>query len=204
MTYCSVNAKVLAMNETSKGDVIQDAARLKHFIHSRPVRKFVEFMVLGLASGEMDVAYYLGLWKHILMLDKLSRGVMRRIVGTEIDLQNILWMYRLKRFYGVAGDSTFGYLIPVGNRLSKETITHMANCKNVGELINVLAQSPYGGVFGDFSHGEKRLFDAVSKAYKRESRQNLNSIATVCGYLYDVGTRERVPRRMDAAERSRV
>ena len=204
MTYCSVNAKVLAVSGASKGDITQEAARLMHFIHSRPAKKFVELMAQGLASGEMDVAYYLALWKRVGMLDKLSQKVLRRVIGTEIDLRNILWMYRLKRFYGVVGDSTFGHLIPAGNRLSKEVVARMANCGDVGGLINELAQSPYGNVFGDFNHGEMRLHDAVCRAYKRESRQNFNSIATVCGYLYDIGARGRAPRRMDAAERNRA
>jgi len=180
-----VNTKVLAMRGASHtGDVTQDAARLMHFIHTRPAKKCVEWMAQGLTAGDMDVAYYLALWKHLGALDKFSQTAMRRIVGTEIDLRNILWMYRLKRFYGVAGDATFGYLIPVGKRLDKETVARMASCKDANGLIHMLAHGVYSNIFGDFSHGESRLFHAVNQAYQREVRQNPDTVAMVCGYLY--------------------
>jgi len=130
------------------------------------------------------------LWRSLGVLDKSSREIMRRVVSVEIDLQNILWMYRLKRFYGVVGDATFAYLIPVGGKLPREILARMAHCKDVTTFAAEVSRSPYSGVFGDFSdpiRAEQKLADAVKKLYQREIRKNSDSIAAVCGFLYERG-----------------
>jgi len=179
-----VNAKIKAMRGNSLS-LEDNVARLLHYIHERPLKNFIKSMADGLIIGKTDIQYYLSLWQNLGVLDKLSQKAMRRVIGMEIDLRNILWIYRLKRYYGVVGDATFGYLIPVGNKIPREMISRMAAYKDIAGLIAEVAQGPYDGVFGDFNHGEQKLAAAVQKQYQREIRKNPNSIATVCGYLYE-------------------
>ena len=184
MMYCAVNAKIKAMRASGK----RDSKALLHYIYDRPQKNFLKILATGLNSGRLDTAYYLQLWRGLNMLDKSSRDALRRVIGAEIDLQNILWMYRLKRFYGVVGDATFAYLIPVGGRLPGEVFVRMANCKDVTALAAEVLQSPYGGVFNNFTdtnRAEEKLFKAVKKLYQREICKNSNSIAAVCLFLYE-------------------
>jgi len=198
--FCTVNAKVKAKRAKlltaedygamiSSGQIFDgaalehDAARLMHYINERPAKKFIKSMAAGLANGKTDIDYYLSLWRSLDALDKVSQHAMKRVIGVEIDLRNILWMYRLKRHYNIVGGATYGHLIPLGNKT--DMTTRMAECKNVAGLLAEISHSLYSGVFGDFSHGEQRLVDAVKKQYRKQSRQYPNSIVVVCGYLYE-------------------
>ena len=187
MRYCSVNTKVLAMEARGReipNNLVKDGTGLMSFIHHPPAKKLVSFMINSIETNEIGLEYYLTLWKHISMLDKLSQAIMKKIVGTEIDLQNILWIYRLKKFYGIYGESTFGHLIPISHRLTRETLLSLANLKTVSELMTKVNQTKYGNIFEDFSHGEVKIYNTIYDLYKRETRKNNNSIATVCRYLY--------------------
>jgi len=156
--------------------VLEDARKLACHIHERWAKNIITKLGHGLAEGDMGVDFYLSLWREI------PRGhALGAILAMEIDLRNILWMYRLKHSFGVDGQEIFGHLIPLGSGFIKK----MAMTKGVSGLLEEVSGSKYAGVFPDFNHAEHRLATAMQQKYRNESRKHPNTIIPLCGYLFE-------------------
>jgi len=185
MKNAALTAKILARRAklataplSQTGSSENDFVR---FLFKNSEKKFILTFVNGLESKSLP--YYLTLWRGIGTLDKINRQAMQRIIGTEIDLQNILWVYRLKRFYSIFDDEIYGFLIPIRYRLSGEAFAKMVACKDIPSLQAEISATIYKNIFEDFSKPEQRLANAVKMRYRTESRRS--HIALLCGYLYE-------------------
>ena len=150
------------------------------FLQKKSEKDFVE---LFLKSDVKDLQYYLSLWRGTKQLENPHRTAMQRVLGTEIDLQNILWAYRLKKYYGIFGDATYGFLVPVRHRLPQDVFSRMIQLQNAAGMQAVLSGTVYRSVFGDFSNAQNCLTNAVKARYRAEGRRS--HIALLCGYLYE-------------------
>jgi len=227
MNYGAINAKVKAMGakllkphdfetlaqmqaeemdtETNLHQSIKSAAqRICLYIPNRDLRSFVEALS---CPGDKDIHYYTTQWKRLARLDKANRQALRGILGAEIDLTNILWMYRLKRFRRVKGSSTYGYLIPIRYKLSRAVTQRMADCETPKALLEEVAHSPYArDIFITQSQKvewqlsralherpnqgnrrltpERQLTSAISKRYQISASRYPSSLAPALAYLY--------------------
>ncbi|MCL2528030.1 MAG: V-type ATPase subunit [Defluviitaleaceae bacterium] len=159
--------------------------------------KIQKSIVMAMACRVDDgVGYYTSLWKLLNRLDKPNKGAIKSILGAEIDLTNILWMYRLKRYRRVKGDTTYGYLVPVRYRLSQAATHKMAHSETPKALLDEVAQSPYGGELKTilqslergYSKGqltpEQQLVMAVERRYIAAACRYPDSLVPCLAYLY--------------------
>jgi len=139
--------------------------------------------------------YYIAQWKQLARLDKANRTALRSILGAEIDLNNILWMYRLKRYHRIKGDSTYGYLVPIRYKLSKPMTQRMADSETPKALLEEIAQCPYATTivfthtkaeWGSPSHftPEQQLSQAIDRCYQAAARRYPNTLAPALAYLH--------------------
>jgi hypothetical protein len=178
MKYTAVNTKVHAMGADG------DCQRVVAWLHDKKIRDFVQLMMPERIPNR-DIPDYLLLWKKLNRLDKKNRRVLHPLIGTEIDLRNMIWMYRLKRFYNVAGDATYGRLIPIRYRLTEALTREMVDSKDEKNLHNRVALSPYAAVFPSFERPERLMYRALSALYKKAARYHPHSLAAVCAFLYE-------------------
>lgn len=66
----------------------------------------------------LDRFFYLQLVETAEQLKPRDREIARRLVGVEIDLQNVGWLIRFKHFYSLDTDQALGYILPGGLNLS--------------------------------------------------------------------------------------
>ena len=167
------------------------------YIQDKPLRDYIN----AIAATDKDINFYLAQWKRAAKLGTQNKTALKHILGTEIDITNIIWMYRLKKYHRIKGSATYGYLIPIRHRLSNDATRHMAEAATIKALLEVVAQSPYGmavqftRVQSDW-HGqntqpsykrlspEGQLVNAISKHYQAAARRYPNSIAPVVAYLH--------------------
>jgi len=163
--------------------VRNDKTELIRFLPKKKEQKFVSTFTRGLMSK--DLQRYLALWRGIGTLDEIDRLSMQRIVGTEIDLQNILWVFRLKKFYEIYGDNAYSYLIPIRYRISKDSFTKMVECKDILSFKSEVSTTIYNSIFTDFKTPEQHMASTIKMRYRAEGRHS--HIALLCGYLYEMG-----------------
>lgn len=135
---------------------------------------------------KMDLYYYLKLDKIMnRCLSRKDKSIMQKVHGIEIDLINISWLYRIKKYYNIGAENMFCYLIPLAYKLKKDEIIKFASTKSLAELEDMICHSVYGNLFmeKDFKI-ERVIYDYLLRIYRVMCLNNKNSIVSVVYYLY--------------------
>ena len=179
--------------------ITEAAADICRYIADKPQRDYITAMAAS-AFAEGQLHYYTAQWKSLSRLDKSNRAALRSTLGAEIDLKNILSMYRLKRYHRVIGDSTYGHLIPIRYRISHEATRRMADCTTPKALLDEVARCPYASDFAYIKAEtsgqteeissrskptpEQILATAIERRYQLAARRFASSLAPTVAYLY--------------------
>ena len=136
----------------------------------------------------LDVFYYETAWKW---KDKLTEAKMREIftvlLGTEIDWQNILWIYRCRKFYDREAADIYPELIPISYRLRRTERRGLLETEGDEEFVRVLAQTAYFTEKDPLVEmGDEITYQQImEKTYQRMCQKYPMSLAPVLKYLYD-------------------
>ncbi len=136
----------------------------------------------------LDVYYYETAWKQVKRIrDAKVRRILEILLGTEIDWQNIMWMYRFKRFYRMKPADIGARLIPVCWRLKKSELRRMAETESPEELKAIVERTSYfKGKEAAAALGDETAFRKMMEhSYESVCRKYPMSLAPVLQYLYD-------------------
>lgn len=137
---------------------------------------------------QLDILYYRLAWKR---KDKLKEREMReiytKVLGTEIDWQNIMLMYRSKRFYGRKTAEIYADMIPIRYRLKKTELKELLETENLEEFVEILGRCAY---FTErdavVKLGDEITFRRVmDKTYQKVCQKYPMSLASILLYLYE-------------------
>ncbi|MDF2821913.1 MAG: hypothetical protein K0R15_2361 [Clostridiales bacterium] len=147
----------------------------------------------NLFSYEMKLEnyYYQKVWK---LKDKYLKGndykVVESIIGQRIDVQNILWVYRNKKYYKIDNSVIYGYIIPISYKLSKKELSALVETDSIAEFLLQIDNSYYSGLFENLVgvSNDKISIDTQVSAYLLKqisslARNNPYSIASIISYL---------------------
>ena len=145
-----------------------------------------ESMESGDMAFALDIFYYQMAWKKIGKIqDQRMKKILKELIGTEIDWQNIMWIYRSKQFYSMKPREIEANLIPVRYRLKKTELEQMTEAESVEQLLEILRKSVYVTEKNPLvSMREEITFLKIkAKTYDRLCRKYPYSIAPVLKYL---------------------
>lgn len=137
---------------------------------------------------QMDLFYYETVWKCKNQLkDAAMRTICTQLFGTEIDWQNIMWLYRAKRFYHQKGEEILCDLIPVSYRLGMKEKRALAESETMEAFAQILENTAYfKGKDALAAIGDEVTFPQImEKIYGRLCKKYPMSLAPVFKYLYD-------------------
>ena len=137
---------------------------------------------------QLDILYYKMAWKRKNALkDAGMKDIYTQILGTEIDWQNIMWMYRSKRFYNRKQTDIYADMIPISYRLKKTELKALLESETPEEFVDLLGKTAYfKGKDAIVSIGDEITFDTMmEKTYQKVCRKYPMSLAPVLKYLYD-------------------
>lgn len=147
-----------------------------------------ENMTYAECATQLDIYYYKTVWKlKDRLFDKRMRRIFSEILGTEIDWQNIMWMYRFKRFFDSRPADIYANLIPVVYRLKGAEQKRLLETESIDEFLEVLGHTVY------FTEKDAivRMGDEITyrkimdRTYGKLCRKYNMSLASVLKYLYD-------------------
>ena len=140
-----------------------DISSVLDALKNTPYQKIVEEEWPGVAENgslfflevKLDHFYYKNLLKLSNMLNPTDRSILNRLVGVEIDIQNIDWIARLLAVYSLKGDVLRHVLMPGGLRFDVSKVSSLTDQKEIGNLIGRVLPSKLIDV-RDFNFQEKR------------------------------------------------
>jgi len=135
----------------------------------------------------LDVYYFKHMWK---VKDKALHGEDKAIVtalfGREIDMLNLCWIYRCKRYYDMDSSLIFPAIIPIHHKISKTALAEMINTADTDGFIKLALQTQYKELFTetDTRFIEQNYTQLAHKRMRALTRKHPYSIASVLGYTH--------------------
>ena len=93
-----------------------------------------------------DHFYYKNLLASIEKLDRKDRSIAIRLVGVEIDLQNINWIIRFKNFYDLPLEAVLAAIVPGGFNLDMSVMQELYVAQNVTSVLQGFVKNKYPGL----------------------------------------------------------
>ncbi len=186
-------------NAKSLSDCIEAC---KNTPYSEPLQRAENIGADSFSMGMvLDTYYYKSIWHTAsVALDKTQENLFKRLIGTKIDMLNLMWIYRGKKYFEFTNEIIFTYLLPVRYRLTEEVIKQLVNADSVERFIDIVNQSTaYGKLFEDYDKGRfpegnyRYIYNRLSKsifvthpesmvavyAYMNLKEVELNNITTI-------------------------
>lgn len=138
----------------------------------------------------IDKSIYEAIWNLTGMLSKTDQHIVRRMVGIEIDLKNLDWVARIRKYYLTQIKLTENSLIPNGYRLHYTTLQKMIS---TGALEDSLEKIMPGLIPANSSDNDQitaleRLEQFLNQALFHEANRLFLeyplSIGSTIGYYY--------------------
>lgn len=138
---------------------------------------------------KMDILYFKTIWKvKSKLLTKKEQKILDQCFGSHLDMLNIQWIYRSKKYYSLPSADIYALLIPVQYRLKAEQITHMTEAATLDDFFAALKDTYYGTLtkaeVQEHPNLEVLNEQIQNRIYHMVSRKNPYSIAILDSYLY--------------------
>lgn len=135
----------------------------------------------------LDLYYFSTMWKrHKRILDRTERELFTRDWGTKIDLLNIQWIYRAKKYYHMLPPDIYSLTIPIHYRLSVEAFKSLVEAPTPEEFVGKLRETYYAKRYDEIEGTtlEQMYKEILRSLYLSDRRKNPYSIATINTYLF--------------------
>lgn len=135
----------------------------------------------------LDLYYFSEMWrKNRQLLKGKEREMYIRDFGSKIDLLNIQWIYRAKKYYNMLPPDIYSLTIPIQYRLGVDEFKNLVEAPTVEEYEKRLEETYYAKRYADVSEKtlEATYKECLRRLYVSDRRKNPYSIATVNTYLF--------------------
>ena len=162
---------------------------LKDTEYYEPLRKLRDSGAATLFDYDLalDLYYFSTMWrKGKRLLSGKEKEIFLRDFGTKIDLLNLQWTYRAKKYYNMLAPDIYMLTIPYHYRLSVEEFKLLAEAPTVEELERRMAGTYYARRYHaqDVKSLERSCKDILRHLYILDKRRDPYSIATINTYLF--------------------
>lgn len=108
--------------------------------------------------------------------------------GVRMDMLNLQWLCRAKKYYRLPAGEIYACLIPIQLHLTRKEIGEMAEAEGLSELMGLIEHCWYGRLgklpLYEESDMDRLAREVIDKIYEATSRKDPYSIAVLNSYLY--------------------
>lgn len=149
--------------------------------------KFKSTKSLFFLEASLDIDYYNRLTACIGRLSAADKKAASKILAVEVDSENIQWLIKMRKYYGLALSDMLEWLMPGGSIKAESAMRNLYTSDGIAKVIESVALGPYLPVkdlAGENIHLiENFLYEILLKEVKRALGGNPFTIGTVFGYL---------------------
>lgn len=158
-------------------------------IYEKPIQKIHQLKNPTLFDYEMilDVSFFSHIWKcQDLFVPRGENQYFENAFGSQIDLLNMLWIYRCKNYYTLSDAQIYSFLIPVYYRLDRSDIKNFVEAADNQTLYEKLRNCYYGRIYGfDSSQPmESQFGEILNNIYMKDFKDSPYSLATINAYFH--------------------
>lgn len=137
----------------------------------------------------LDLYYLKTIWSvKNSVLSRKEQAILDPCFGYQLDLLNLQWIYRAKKYYNLPAADIYALLVPNHYKLKTPQIRQMAEASSLDEFFAILKESHYGRYLSrDLSDPPslEELSEAIlNRIHAATSRKNPYTIAILEAYLY--------------------
>ena len=152
-----------------------------------PFLKGTDYLNIFNIEMTLDVYYYKVAWS---LKDKLLKGEDKALVadtlGREIDLLNLMFIIRSKRYYQTSKEYMYAFILPIRYKLTEKQIKLILEAPTVEQSMELIETTAYKGIFkndpGRYMEEEYHRYNYHNQ-YKN-FRQNPYTIGALIGYMH--------------------
>lgn len=138
---------------------------------------------------QLDLFYFRTVWKmKKKLLTKAEQEILNECFGSRLDLLNLQWIYRSKKYYHLPAARVYALLIPVNYRLKSAQIRQLTEAATLEDFFAVLQTTRYGeadrGQLDRAPDPELLYHQIMNRIYAKTGRKHPYSIADLDSYLY--------------------
>ncbi len=138
----------------------------------------------------LDLCSFKYIWKKKRMYFKgKDLKTMTDCIGTEMDLLNLLWIYRAKKFFKMTHSEIAALIVPIHFRVKKHHIQKLIETNGMDELIAEIGKTFYGKYLSIDDYKDLGLDKAskkiVTRIYNKYYKLEPYSMAVMSSYLRD-------------------
>lgn len=139
-------------------------------------------------SVMLDIYLYSLIWRegHKRLKNEQIK-LFETLIGSNIDMMNLMWIYRGKKYYDFSNEMIFTYIFPIKHRISEDTMRQLVNSETAAQFVErARSMTVYGDLFEDLENGrfpEGNYRVLYSEISKRIFANNSRSFAAVFAYL---------------------
>lgn len=162
---------------------------LKDTEYYAPLRKLKDSQNVTLYDYDLtlNLYYFTTIWKEQKkVLKKADLDLFMRDFGSRIDLLNLQWIYRAKKYYNMKPADIYLLLIPIHYKLSTDLVKELVEAPGLEEFENAVARISYARHY-NFRQDltiEQMYSECLNYLYTVDRRRNPYSIAAVNTYLF--------------------
>lgn len=155
----------------------------------KPLKKLSENEKTSLFDYDLalDLYYFSSIWnERKKVLTKEDLEMFTKSSGFKIDLLNLQWIYRAKKYYTLSSTDIYSMLIPIQYHLKNEELKHLVEAAGVDEFMTLAQKTYYAKRYTfDKIHTIEHLYkDCLNHLYQAERRKFPYSLSAVNTYLF--------------------
>lgn len=138
----------------------------------------------------MDLYHFVHAWDYIRKkLPKDEREAILKGYGANLDLLNLQWIYRMKKYYQIPAGQIPTLLIPVRLHLKQDEQNRLINAEKIEDFFSELERTWYGPRIKEAELSEQPDLEAftrifLKRLYKKAGKLHPYSLAVLSAYLY--------------------
>lgn len=135
----------------------------------------------------LDLYYFSTFWKkEKKLLQGQELEVFVKDYGTKVDLLNLQWIYRAKKYYNMLPPDIYALTIPIHYKIHIEEFKKLVETPNVEEFEKLVEKTYYAKRYelGDGESIEKTYKQILEHLYLLDRRKNPYSVAAINTYLF--------------------
>lgn len=183
--YSQISIEKLITSRTT--DELVD--NLKGTEYYAPLKKLKDAQQVTLYDYNLalDLYFFTSTWKEqkkVLKKEDLELFIRDR--GSKIDLLNLQWIYRAKKYYNMKPADIYLLLIPIHYKLSTDLVKEMVEAPGLEEFEAAVGRTGYARHYNFHQKLtiEQMYADCLHHLYTIDRRRNPYSIAAINTYLF--------------------